>query len=394
MTSRMISLCAGAAALLGATTAHAQDTIKIGVIMPYSGIFSDTSTQMDGGLKLYLKQHGDKVAGKKIEIIRKDVGGINPPVAKRLAQELITRDHVDVLAGFVLTPNALAAADVSKQAKVPLVIMNAATSIITTHSPYAVRVSMTLPQITTPFGKWAAEHGIKTAYTMVADYGPGHDAESGFSKGFSSTGGKIVGSVRMPVNSMDYSAYVQKAKDSKAQSVFIFLPAGPQPAAMLNTLVQHGVTPDRTKVLGSGELTDDSALKSASDKVVGVLTAYHYDHTHDSALNHKFVAAYRKDHDGNNPDLLAVGGYDGMHLIYSVLKKTGGKVDGSSFIAAAKGMSWESPRGMIKIDPETRDIVQTIYIRKVVKVDGKLQNKEIDKIENVKDPVKEEMKKK
>ena len=392
MTLRMLSLCAGAAALLAATAANAQGTIKIGLIMPYSGIFADTSTQMDGGIKLFLKQNGITVAGKKIEIIRKDVGGINPPVAKRLAQELVTRDHVDILAGFVLTPNALAASDVSKQAKVPLVIMNAATSIITTKSPYSVRVSMTLPQITTPFGQWAAKQGIKTAYTMVADYGPGHDAESGFTKGFAAAGGKVVGSVRMPVQAMDYSAFVQKAKDSKAQSIFIFLPAGPQPAAMLNTLIQHGVTPDNTKILGSGELTDDSALKRVSDKAVGVITAYHYDHTHESALNKKFVAAYRADNKNENPDLLAVGGYDGMHLIYDALKKTGGKADGESFIAAAKGMAWESPRGMIKIDPETRDIVQTIYIRKVVKAGGHLQNQEIDKIENVKDPVKEAMK--
>jgi len=393
MNLRRFSLCGLAALLFAAPAANAQDTIKIGVVMPYSGIFSDTSTQMDGGLKLYMKQHGDMVAGKKIEIIRKDVGGINPAVARRLVQELITRDKVDIVAGFVLTPNAIAAAEVTRQAKMPLVIMNAATSIITTKSPYSVRVSMTLPQITDPFGRWAVKHGIKSVYTMVADYGPGHDAEQGFTKAFQAAGGKLIGSVRMPVSTLDYSAYVQKAKDSGAQSVFIFVPAGPQPAAILNSMLERGITPDKTKILGSGELTDDSALTNTTDRAVGVLTAYHYDHSHDSALNKKFVAAFRADHKGVNPDLLAVGGYDGMHLIYAVLKKTGGKTNGPTFIGAAKGMKWESPRGMIRIDPETRDIVQTIYIRRVEKVDGKLQNVEIDHIANVKDPVKAAMKK-
>jgi branched-chain amino acid transport system substrate-binding protein len=393
MTLRMLSIAGAAAMLLAANVANAQDTIKIGVIMPYSGIFSDTSTQMDGGLKLYLEQHGDTVAGKKIEIIRKDVGGINPAVAKRLAQELVVRDHVNILAGFVLTPNAIAAAEVSKEAKVPLVIMNAATSIITMKSPYSVRVSMTLPQITAPFGTWAVKHGIKSVYTMVADYGPGHDAEQGFIGSFKAAGGKVLGSVRMPVKILDYSAYLQKAKDSDAQSVFIFVPAGPQPAAILNGMLERGITPDNTKILGSGELTDDSALKRTTDGAVGVLTAYHYDHSHKSAMNEKFVAAFRKDHKGDTPDLLAVGGYDGMHLIYTVLKKTNGKTDGETFINAAKGMAWESPRGMIRIDPETRDIVQTIYIRRVEKVGGKLQNVEIDQIKNVKDPVKAAIKK-
>jgi branched-chain amino acid transport system substrate-binding protein len=392
MKLRTLSCCL-TAALFTATVANAADTIKIGVIMPYSGIFSDTSTQMDGGLKLYLKQHGDTVAGKKIEIIRKDAGGIDPAIAKRLARELVTRDKVDILAGFVLTPNAMAAASISEQAKVPLVIMNAATAIITTKSPYAVRVSMTLPQITQPFGTWAAKQGIKSVYTMVSDYGPGHDAEEAFIGGFKAAGGKVVGSVRMPVANPDFSPYVQKAEDSGAEAVFVFIPAGSQPASILNTMLGRGLTPDKVKILGSGELTDDSALGRTTDAAVGVLTAYHYDHSHPSALNKKFVADYRRDNKGENPNLLAVGGYDGMHLIYDVLKKTGGKADGPTFIEAAKGMSWESPRGMIKIDPETRDIVQTIYIRRVEKVDGKLQNVEIDKIPDVKDPVKAAMKK-
>jgi branched-chain amino acid transport system substrate-binding protein len=391
MNLRMTLLCGVIAALFAAAPARAADTIKIGVIMPYSGIFADTATQMDGGLKLYMKQHGDMAAGKKIEIIRKDVGGINPPVAKRLAQELITRDKVDILTGFVLTPNALAAAAVSAEAKIPMVIMNAATSIITTKSPYVARVSMTVPQIDAPFAEWIAKQGVKSVYTMVSDYGPGHDAESSFSKAFTAAGGKITGSVRMPVANPDFSPFVQKAKDSGAEAVFVFVPAGAQPAAILNSMIQRGLTPDKVKILGSGELTDDSALLHTTDAAIGVITAYHYDHSHKSALNEKFVAEYRRDNKNINPDLLAVGGYDGMHLIYEVLAKTGGKTDGETFIDAAKGMAWESPRGMIKIDPETRDIVQTIYIRKVEKVGGRLQNVETDKIVDVKDPVKAAM---
>ncbi|MCC6946571.1 MAG: ABC transporter substrate-binding protein [Bradyrhizobiaceae bacterium] len=396
MNTRMRLLFLGAllAAATATTAGNAQDTIKVGVILPFSGTLSDTATQMDGGIKLYQKLHGDRVAGKKIELVRRDTGGIAPDVAKRLAQELIVREGVDVLTGFVLTPNALAAADVSSQAKKPLVIMNAATSIITTKSPYSVRVSMTLPQINAPFGQWAAKQGIKSVYTLVADYGPGHDAEQAFIKTFKAAGGEVLGSIRMPVATIDFSAFVQKASDSGAQSVFIFIPAGPQPAAIMKNLVDRGITPDKFKILGSGELTDDSALKGAGNAAVGVLTAYHYDHTHKSALNDKFVKAFRQDHNGENPNLLAVGGYDGMHLIYEALKKTGGKTDAESFIAAAKGMKWESPRGFIEIDPETRDIVQTIYIRRVEKVDGRIQNVEIDKVDNVKDPVKEEMKKK
>jgi branched-chain amino acid transport system substrate-binding protein len=390
MIKRMLTFLGLTAALTAMSGAlvrtNAQDTIKIGVIMPYSGVLADTAFQMDGGIKLYMKLNGDKVAGKSIEIVRRDVGGIAPDVAKRLAQELIVRDGVDILTGFVLTPNAIAAAEVSAQAKKPIVIMNAATSVVVTKSPYAVRVSMTLPQITTPFGAWAAKQGIRSAYTLVADYGPGHDAEGGFVGSFKAAGGEVVGSIRMPVATIDFAPFVQKAKDSGAQSVFVFIPAGNQPAAIMKTLLERGLSADKVKVLGSGELTDDSALKGASDAALGVLTAYHYDHSHKSALNEKFVQAFREESKGVNPNLLAVGGYDGMHLIYEVLKKTGGKADAEAFIGAARGMAWESPRGPIAIDPETRDIVQTIYIRRVEKVGGELQNVEIDKVENVKDP--------
>jgi branched-chain amino acid transport system substrate-binding protein len=393
MTMRKIlaALCSIAAALL-ATSAQAQQTIKIGLILPYSGQFADTATQMDNAIKLYMKQHGDTVAGKKIEIIRKDTGGIAPDVAKRLAQELVVRDNVDVLSGFVLTPNALAAGDVSAEAKKFMVVMNAATAIITTKSPYMARVSLTIPQLNESFGAWAFKKGgVKKVYTMVSDYGPGHDAEGAFQRGFKEAGGEIVGSVRFPVANPDFSAFVQRAKDLNPEGIYVWVPGGTQPAAIGKILAERGIDAKKTKILGQGELTEEESLKSMGDAALGIITVIHYGFEHDSALNKKFVAEYNADYK-RNPNIYSIGGYDGMHLIYEAIKKTGGKTDGESLIAAAKGMAWESPRGPISIDPETRDIIQNIYIRRVEKVGGLLRNVEFDKVENVKDPFKARMK--
>jgi branched-chain amino acid transport system substrate-binding protein len=385
---RLITLCVGIAALLaGACSARAEQTVKIGVILPFSGQFADTGVQLDNGMKLYMQQHGDTVAGHKIEVIRKDVGGIAPEVAKRLAQELVVRDNADILAGFALTPNALAAAEVSAQAKKFMVVMNAATSVITTKSPYLARTSDTVPQLDEAFGDWAARQGIKTAYTLVSDYGPGLDAEAAFQRGFQAGGGKIVGSVRTPVANADFSAFVQRAKDADPEAIFMFVPGGTQPAALGKALASRGITPANTKLLGQDEITSEEALKSMGDDALGLITVAHYDYNHASPMNQEFVAAYNKAF-GRNPDIFSIGGYDGMRLIYAALDKTGGKADGPDLIDAAKGMAWESPRGPIAIDAETRDVVQTIYIRKVEKVDGQLVNVEFDKVPNVKDPVK------
>jgi len=381
----------GLAAVFAAPLAVAQDTVKIGVILTYSGQFADPAAQIDNGIKLYMEQHGDRVAGKRVEIIRRDVGGPIPDVAKRLAQELVVRDKVDILAGFALTPNAIAAADISSEAKKFMVVMNAATSIITTKSPYLARVSVTVPQNCEALGAWAARNGIKRIYTMVSDYGPGLDAEAAFQRAYKEAGGEIVGSVRMPVASPDFQVFVQHMKDVNPEGIFVFVPGGTQPAAFAKALVALGVDPMKTKVTGQGEIADETALAAIGDAGIGIITAFHYDFTHPSQMNREFVKAYKAKFK-RNPDFFSVGGYDGMHLVYESLKKTGGKADGESLINAAKGMKWESPRGPISIDPETRDIVQTVYIRRVEKVGGELQNVEIDKIENVKDPVKARMK--
>jgi branched-chain amino acid transport system substrate-binding protein len=389
MHPKLAAGCAVAAlslALAPVPTA-AQQTIKVGLIMTYSGQFADAAVQIDNAIKLYMKQHGDTVAGKKIELIRKDTGGIAPDVAKRLAQELVVRDQVDILAGFVTTPNTLAAADVSAQAKKFMVIMNAATSIITTKSDYVARVSVALPQMHDAFGSWAYKSGIRKTYSMVLDLGPGHDAEQAFQRAYKDAGGEIVGSVRYPVANPDFSAFVQRAKDIDPEAIYVWVPGGAQPAALGKALADRGIDPKRKKILGNDVMTDDSALASMGDIAQGVITVSYYDHNLNTARNKDFVKAYQAEF-RRNPDIFSIGGYDGMQLIYDALKKTNGKTDGESLIGAAKGMKWESPRGPMSIDPETRDVIQTAYIRRVEKVDGKLLNVEFEKVENVKDPVK------
>jgi branched-chain amino acid transport system substrate-binding protein len=374
-----------AIAALSVSAASAQGTVKIGVIMPYSGQFADLATQMDNGIKLYMKQNGDTVAGKKIELIRKDTGGIAPDVATRLAQELITRDNVDILAGFTLSPNAIAVSKVSAEAKKFMVIMNAATTVIITMSPYSVRTSMTLPSVGATAGAWAYKSGVRKAYTMVSDFAPGKDAEASFQEAFKKAGGEIVGSVRMPVANPDFSAFVQRAKDVNPESIFIFVPAGAQPAALGKAFAERGMDTSKIKIIGTGDAFDESFVKNVGNAAVGIISVWHYDYSDDPPDNKKFVAAYNAEFK-RNPDFGAVGGYDGMHVIYEALKKAGGKTDGDSLVAAAKGISFESPRGPFQIDPETRDIVQNISVRQVRKVGNDLRNVVIDKVEKVKDP--------
>ncbi len=383
------TLLAGFSLLVAATVsgaANAQDTVKIGVIAAFSGQFADTAAQIENGIKLYMKQKGDKVAGKKIEIIRKDTGGPNPDVAKRLAQELVVRDKVDILAGFTLTPEALGAADVATEAKKLMMDMNAATSVITEKSPYIVRSSLTLPQISVTAGNWlATKGGAKKAYTMVSDFGPGIDAETWFQKGFKDAGGEIVGSVRMPIANPDFSAFIQRAKDLNPEAIFLFVPGGAQPAAIGKAFAERQIDPKKVKIMSSGEPVDEQAIKAMGEIALDRLSAWHYDYNHKSKTNDEFVKAFNAEFK-RNPDFFSVGGYDGMHLIYEGLKKTGGKTDGDALVAAIKGMKWESPRGPAMIDPATRDIVQNVYIRRVQKVGNNIVNVDIDTIKDVKDP--------
>lgn len=388
MLKKIAAALALGLALGWAATASAQETLKVGVILPYSGPFADAANQLQAGIDLYMQQNGDEVAGRKIEIIRKDTGGPNADAAQRAAQELVVRDQVDIIAGFALTPEALGAAEIATEAGKMMVVMNAATSIVTERSPLIVRTSVTIPQLNYAFGKWAFEEGgVKQAYTLVADYGPGHDAEASFSKGFTDAGGEILGSDRTPVANPDFSAYVQRVSDANPEAVYIFVPGGAQPAAIGKALVDRGLAPPDVKIFAQGELTHPEALESMGETARGIITTFHYTLERDDPLNNEYVAAYREANNGRAPDLFSIGGYDGMHLIYEALKKTDGDAGGEGLVEAAKGMAWDSPRGPVMIDPETRDIVQTVYIREVQEVDGKLQNAIIHSIPDVKDPL-------
>src|SRR5256885_7817328 len=324
----MLRLLTMAGLVCAALPAHAQQTIRIGMINVLSGQFADAGIQMEDGASTYIKQHGDTLDGKKIEIIRRDVGGPLPDVAKRHAQELVVRDKVDLLAGFLLTPNALAAADVSAEAKKFMVVMNAATSIIISKSPYMIRTSVTLPQVMETFGTWAVtKGGIKQNYTMVTDYGPGHDAEAAFTSAFKAAGGTLIGSVRFPVANPDFSAFVQRAKDLAPESIYVFIPGGAQPAALGKAFAERGIDKKKTRILGSGETTAEAALQSMGEAALDMITAWHYDYKLDNPLNREFVKEFNAMH-GRNPDFFSVGGYDGMHVIYEALKNTGGNSDG------------------------------------------------------------------
>jgi branched-chain amino acid transport system substrate-binding protein len=377
----------GAAMLGAAGTLQAQGVVKLGLVAEFSGPFAQYGQQILGGMKAYMKQNGDTVAGKKIEIVQKDTTGPAPDVAKRLAQELVTRDNVDFLVGFGLTPNALAVAPVATEAKKPMIIMNAATSIITTKSPYIVRVSMTLPQITQPMAQWAAKNGIKKVYTVVADYGPGLDAEAAFSKAFKAAGGEMVGSVHTPLQNPDFAPFVQRVKDAKPEAVFLFLPAGEQGIAFMKAYKERGLADAGIKLIATGDITDDGVLDAMGDPTLGLVTSFHYSASHNSPENTAFKKAYAEANGTTlRPNFMAAAGYDGMAAIYEALRKTNGSTDGDKIMAALKGMKLASPRGAIMIDPETRDVVQTVYIRKVEKTGGGLYNVEFDKFPDQKDP--------
>jgi branched-chain amino acid transport system substrate-binding protein len=373
------------------SVASAQETVKIGLILPMTGQQASTGKQIDAAVKLYQAKNGTTVAGKKIEVILKDDTSV-PDVTKRLAQELVVNDKVAVLAGFGITPSAMATAPIATQAKVPEVVMAAGTSSITEASPFIVRTSFTLAQSSVPMAEWAAKNGIKKVITLVSDYGPGIDAEKSFTEKFKADGGTIVENLRIPMRSPDFAPVLQKVADAKPDALFVFVPSGTG-AQFVKQFVERGLDKSGVKLIATGDVTDDDQLNGMGDAVVGVINAHNYSAAHDSAANKAFVEGFKKANGRLRPNFMAVGGWDGMHLIYEALKKTNGDTSGDKLIAAMKGMAWESPRGPISIDPETRDIVQNIYIRKVEKKDGELYNVEFATIPNVKDPVKAAKKK-
>ena len=375
-----------AATALSPFAARAEDTVKIGVILPMTGQAASTGREIVAAIKLFQEQKGDKAGGKKVEVIVKDDTGV-ADITKRLAQELVVNDKVAVIAGFGLTPLALAAAPIATQAKVPEVVMAAGTAIITEASPYVVRTSFTLPQNTMPIAKWALQNKVKKVVTLVSDYGPGIDAEKTFVSTIKDGGGEVLESLRAPLKNPEFAPFLQKAKDLKPDALFLFVPSG-QGAALMKQVLERDFAKDGIKVIGTGDVTDDEQLNAMGDSVLGMITSHNYSAAHDSPENKAFVTAFEKANPGLRPNFMAVGGYDGMALIYGALDKTKGDTDGTKLVEAMKGMSWMSPRGPISIDPETRDIIQNVYIRKVEKKDGQLYNIEFETMANIKDPFK------
>jgi branched-chain amino acid transport system substrate-binding protein len=387
MTAKFWILGAALSGLLAAVPALADDnTVTVGMILPMTGPSASTGKQEKAGAELYIQQHGDTVAGKKINLIIKDDTGA-ADVTKRLAQELVANDHAAVLMGFGLTPLALAAAPIATEAKTPEIVTAAATAMITEKSPFIVRTSFTLPQAAAPMADWALKNGIKKVVTIVTDYGPGVDAEKWFGDTFEKGGGTISQKIRVPLKNPDFAPFLQRMADDKPDAVFVFVPSG-FGAIFMKQFVERGLDKSGIKLIGTGDVTDDDLLADIGESALGAVTTHHYSADHDSPENKAFVAAFEKANNGMRPNFMAVAAYDGMNLVYKALEKTKGDANGDALIGAMKGLSWTSPRGPVSIDPETRDIDQNIYVRKVEKKDGALYNVEFATIPDVKDPYK------
>jgi branched-chain amino acid transport system substrate-binding protein len=371
--------------LLLMARADAEESIRIGLLLDMSGPHQEIGRRMENAARLYVKQNGERVAGKKIEIIVRDTAGPTPDLAKRLAQELVLQQKVDFLAGFAFTPNAMAAAQIATAARKPMIVMGAATSSIPSKSPYVTRLSLTMPQVVIPLAQWAAKNGVKKVFTLVSDYGPGLDSEAAFLKGFADAGGQIVGSVRVPLANPDFAPFLQRVKDAKPDAVFVFLPTGEPIVSFMKGFAERELGKAGIRILSTTGWGDDDMLELVGDAALGTISTGTYSTVHDSALNREFLAAYAQHYRKPLPNFMSVAAYDGMALIYDVIRKLNGNVDGEKAMQIIKGMKLDSPRGRIAIDSDTRDIVQTVYVRRVEKVDGKLRNVEFARFENVKD---------
>ncbi len=376
-----------AAAMAGSLgLAMAQDNpFKVGLILPLTGPFASTGKQLEAAARLYMAQNGDTVAGKKVVLVVKDDTGL-PEITKRLAQELVTAEKVQVLAGFGLTPLAMATAPIATQSKTPMVVMAAATASITEASPYVVRTSFTVPQVVTVLADWAAKNNIRKVVTLVSDYAPGVDSETWFNQRFVAQGGTVVEKLRVPLRSPDFAPFLQKVRDAKPDALFTFVPAGVG-SALMKQFAERGMDRAGIRVIAEGSVTDDDILDNMGEVALGVVTAHHYSAAHNSVMNKSFVQAFGKANQGARPNFMAVGAYDGMHLIYEAAKTSKGE-GGDALLQAMKGQSFESPRGPMGIDPQTRDVVHNIYVRKVERLDGQLWNTELQTFTAVKDPAK------
>ena len=375
---------AAAAGLLIAPAARAEEIYKIGLLLPMTGPFQANGWEANAGVQLFLKQRGNAVAGRKIEILLKDDGGVTD-AAKRIAQEMIVNDKVDILLGFGLTPIALAVAPLATEAKIPMIVTVASTSVVVDRSPYVVRTIQTIPQIANIIGTWAAKNGIRNAVTIVSDYAPGLDAEKWIGQSFEKAGGKMLERLRPPLVNPDFAPFLQRARDASPEAIFAFVPAGVG-AIFAKQFVERGMDKSGIRIVAMSDVLDDDALGGMGDAVLGVISGGPYAVAHKSPQNKAFVDAFKAANANRHPNVVAVAAYDGMELIYRALEATKGASDGTAVVNAMKGMQWESPRGPVLIDPATRDIVQNIYMRKVERVDGELQNVEFETYPAVKDP--------
>jgi branched-chain amino acid transport system substrate-binding protein len=381
-TTRRLALASLLAATLAPSWAQ-QGPFKIGLILPMSGPFATTGQQIDAAVRLYMAQNGTTVAGRKIEVVLRDDAGV-PDNTRRIAQELIANDKVAVLAGFGLTPLALSVAPLITQSKTPAVVMAAATSSIVESSPYFVRTSVTLAQTASTMAEWASKNGIKSVVTLVSDYGPGIDGEKAFKERFEGKGGKVLESLRVPLRNPDFAPFLQRVRDAKPEAAFLFVPSGAG-AALIKQFAERGLDKAGIKLIGDGSVTDDDQLPTMSDATLGAITAFHYSAAHKSALNQKFVESFKAANKGLRPNFMAVGGWDGMRVIYKALEASKGE-GGDALLAGMRGQSFESPRGPLQIDPATRDVIHNIYVRRVERVGGELYNVEIETFKDVKDP--------
>ena len=384
MRRQILKGLAASALALATLPALAQETVKVGLILPMTGQQASTGRQLEAGVKAYMAQHGNKVAGKTVEVIIKDDTGV-ADISKRLAQELVVNDKVSVLGGFGLTPIAMAVGPVATQAKVPAVIMTAATSVIVEQSPYFVRVGRTMPQMTFPIADWAAKNGIKSAVTLVSDYAPGIDAEKFFKQRFEEAGGKVLDALRAPLASPDFAAFLQKAKDLKPDALFLFVPSG-QGATLMKQVIDRDFAGSKIRVIATGDVTDDDLLNSMGDAVLGMVTSHDYSADHDSPENKAFVEIFKKVNNNMRPNMMAVAAYDGMDVIYRALTNTKGDANGQKLVDAMKGQKWMSPRGPMEIDAATREAIPPMFIRRVEKKNGELYNVEFEATGPIKDP--------
>ena len=386
---RALRAIVGAGACLVAIGAAAQtsEPLRVGIITELSGANADFGRQAQQVLQLYMKEHGDTVAGRKVELLFRDAPGASPEIARRDAQGLIARDKVAFIGGFGFTPNAMAVAPIVTAAKKPMIIMNtAATSVITTMSPFIARMSFTLPQVTQPLAEWAAKNGIRNVYTIVTDFGPGVDAEKMFVKTFEAAGGKVIGTVRTPVANPEFGPFLQRARDAKPDAIFAFNPGGDQAVQFVKAYAERGLAKDGIKLLTTGDIVDDAILDKMGDTALGLISSHHYSMAHDSPANKAYVAAYKKAYGADaRTSFYGVGSWDGMAAIYEVARRLNGPIDGEKAMKILCSLKLESPRGPISFD-ENCDIVQNVYIRRVERRDGQLYNIEFATFTGVKDP--------